>query len=135
MNIDPIQVLGPAGAAQSTETSVQVRRTQPSAAPAAAHSQEQPNSGTIVKQEIQRTQTVVAENERAQDVVEVQRDSQLANQIVIKYLDPATGREILQVPSSGVLSVYRGISQDLQLEAKRESSSSPTTAEGEKHGH
>src|SRR5579863_9488292 len=135
MNIGPVQVLGAAGAAQSTETNVQARRAQPSAAPAAANSQEQPNSGTIAKQEIQHAQNVAAENERAQDVVEVQRDSQLVNQIVIKYLDPATGREILQVPSAGVLSVYRGISQDLQQEAKRESSSSPTTVQGVKHGH
>ena len=135
MSIGPVQVLGPEGRAQFADPNVRAGRAQPSAAPAAAHSQEQLNSRTIAKQEIQHAQNVAAENERAQDVVEVQRDSQLANQIVIKYLDPATGREILQVPSAGVLSVYRGISQDLQQEAKRESSSIPTTAEGVKHGH
>jgi hypothetical protein len=59
----------------------------------------------------------------------------MTSEIVIEYVDQATGRIFLQVPSAEVLSVAHGISQDLRQLAKAESSATPGTSGGEKHGH
>ena len=135
MSIGPVQALGPEGAAQSADENVRARRPQPSPTLPGAHSPEYPNSGTAPNQESQRLRNVAAEDERSQDVVQVQHDSQITSEIVIKYLDHATGRVFLQVPSAEVLSVAHGISQDLRQQAKTESSATVGMSGGEKHGH
>lgn len=55
--------------------------------------------------------------ELPQDEVQVQRDSQADDQIVVRYMDDK-GNLILQVPSEQVLSVAHAIGQDLQREQK-----------------
>jgi len=135
MSIGRVPALGPEGAAQSADETVRARRLQPSPTLAGAHSQEYPNSGTTPNQESQHLRNVAAEDERSQDVVQVQHDSQITSEIVITYLDQVTGRVFLQVPSAEVLSVAHGISQDLRQQAKAESSTTVGTSGGEKHGH
>lgn len=136
MSIGPVQSPGADGGTQSADANVRSARSQPAPAPAPA--QEQPDSATVQKQEIQHAQNVAAESERLQDVVQVQRDSQLADQIIIKYMDQTTGQMILQVPSTQVLGVARGIAQDFQQEAARNAAAAavkPTEVKGEGNGH
>jgi uncharacterized FlaG/YvyC family protein len=138
MSIGPVPSPGTDSGTQSADPNVRPQRTQP--ALATEHAQEQPDSGTAQKQEVQHAQSVVAENERSPDVVQVQRDSQLANQIIIKYMDQTTGQMILQVPSTQVLGVARGIAQDFQQEATRNAAAAQAkpaevNGEGEGNGH
>ena len=134
ISINPVQSPGAEGGAQPAEPKVRVQRPQPPPAPFAAHAWE-PDPGTAQRQQIQGAQKVAAQDELAQDVVEVQRDSQITNQVVIKYMVQATGQVILQVPSSELLAVDRGISQDLQREVKPETSVPPGTGQGGKRGY
>ena len=133
MSINPVQSFGPQDAAQSAD--VRTVRTQPAAPSHTRKAVEQSNVGTESNQELQRERNAAVEREEPQDVVQVQTDSQLGNQIVIKYTDQATGQTILQVPSSEVLSVARGIAEDLRHELKPEANSTSGTTGGEKHGH
>ncbi len=136
MSINPVTSFGPQDAAQPADA--RALRPQPSSSPRAPDREPQSNVGTRSNQEIQQAQKAALEQELPQDVVQVQTDSQLQNQIVIKYTDQATGRTILQVPSTEVLSVALGIAEDLRHELKPEVSSTPGTAgaaEGGKHGH
>ena len=133
MSINPVQSLGPQDAAQSAEA--RAPRPQRSSSPRAPDSRPQSNLATRSNQETRQAQKAAAEQEQPQDVVQVQTDSQLGNQIVIKYTDQATGRTILQVPSSQVLSVARGIAEDLRHELKPEAHSTSGTTGGEKDGH
>lgn len=132
MSINPVPSFGPQDAAQSADA--RALRPQPSSS-SGAPKVRQSNAGTGSDQEIQQAQKVAAEQEQPEDVVQVQTDSQLENQIVIKYMDHASGRTILQVPSTEVLSVDLGISKDLQQDLKPEVSSTPAKAEGGDRGH
>ncbi|HME36558.1 MAG TPA: hypothetical protein VKF84_15080 [Candidatus Sulfotelmatobacter sp.] len=132
MSINPVQSFGPQDAAQSAEA--RAPRPQPSSSPRVPGSEQQSNLGTRSNEQALQAQKA-AEQEQPQDVVQVRTDSQLENQIVIKYTDQATGRTILQVPSSEVLSVALGISEDLRHELRPEATSTSGTTEGEKHGH
>jgi uncharacterized FlaG/YvyC family protein len=133
MSINPVLTFGPQDAAQSAAD--RTLRPQPSSSSRAADLQEQANAATRAKQELQQAQKAAAEQEEPQDIVQVQTDSQLENQIVIKYTDQISGRTILQVPSAEVLSVALGISKDLQQDLKPAVSSTPGTKEGGNRGH
>ena len=133
MSINPVPSFGPQDAAQSAAD--RTLRPQPSSFSRTADLEEQSNAATRAKQEVQQAQKAAAEQEERQDVVQVQTDSQLENQIVIKYTDQISGRTILQVPSAEVLSVALGISKDLQQALKPAVSSSPGTKEGGNRGH
>ena len=130
MSINPVPSFGPQDAAQSADA--RALRPQSSSSSSTADSQEA-NAAARAKQEIQQAQQAAAEQEEPQDVVQVQTDSQLENQIVIKYMDHVSGRTILQVPSAEVLSVDLGISKDLQQDLKP--AVSPAKPEGGNHGH
>jgi uncharacterized FlaG/YvyC family protein len=97
----------------------------------------QPDSGRVPEQNSDLLQNAHSSIEMPEDEVQVQRDSEADGVIVVKYLDHS-GNLIVQVPSSQVLSVMRGINQDFQAEAKVRSSRSaePPANQGEKtHGH
>jgi hypothetical protein len=133
MSINPVPSFGPQDAAQSADA--RAPRSPASSSPRAPDVLRQSNVGTGSNQEAQQAHKAAVEQELPQDVVQVQTDSQLENQIVIKYMDHATGRTILQVPSTEVLSVDLGIAKDLQQDLKPEPSSTPAKAEGGNHGH
>jgi regulator of PEP synthase PpsR (kinase-PPPase family) len=135
MSINPVQSLGTESGAQASAANLRAPRPQPAPVTVAIHAQEQPGSGTFPNPATQPAQKVAATPERAEDVVQVQHDSQVTDEVIIKYTVQATGRVILQVPSAEVLNVVRGISQDLQQEAKLESKSTAGAVEGVKHGH
>ena len=133
MSINPVPNFGPQDAAQSVDS--RALRPQASSSPRATDPQQQSNAETGSTRETQQAQKAAVAQEEPQDVVQVQTDSQLENQIVIKYMDNASGRTILQVPSTEVLSVDLGISKDLQQDLKPEVSSTPAKGEGGNHGH
>ncbi len=134
MSINPVQSFGPESGAQAFAANVRAPRPQPSTLSVTVHATDQPSLGTSPNQETPHVQKVAAEPTQPEDVVQVQHDSQVTEDVVIRYTVQATGRVILQVPSAEVLNVARGISQDLRHEAKLESESS-AAVEGEEHGH
>ena len=135
MSINPVQSFGNESGAQASAANPRPPRPQPASATVAIHAQEQTSSGTFPNQEFQNAQKVATASEAPQDVVQVQHDSQITDEVIIKYTVQATGRVILQVPSAEVLSVARGIFQDLRQEAKLESKSVAGAVEGVEHGH
>jgi uncharacterized FlaG/YvyC family protein len=135
MSIGPVQALGPESATQTADAYVGITRTRSAADSTAALSGQQTDSGRLRNQEILSQQNSETKDESPQDVVQVQRDSQVSNEIVIKYTDQATGRVILQVPSSEVLAVAQGITQDLRHETKAGSNPAGSAVEGADHGH
>lgn len=108
MIINPVQSFGTESGTQFPAAKVRVSRPQASPLSVTVSAQEQRGSGTLPNQEVQRAQKVAAESEGPQDVVHVQHDSQIADEVIIKYTVEATGRVILQVPSAEVLGVARG---------------------------
>ena len=132
MSINPVQGIGPA--AEEVLAEANLRRAQAaSSAPAAISAQ--PGSGSLPEQSTPKPPTVTFATEMAQDEVEVQRDSETNDEIVIKYMDHS-GNLILQVPSSQVLGMVRAIDQDFQREERVRTNASETGSEGDKtHGH
>jgi len=89
---------------------------------------------------VERTPAKVnpATTEWPPDEVQLQLDSQIRDQVIIKYTDKATGDVVLQVPSAQVLDVARGIYGDFQKEARvrsAEDAVAAATVGGKRHGH
>jgi uncharacterized FlaG/YvyC family protein len=139
MSIGPVQNLGPVSEEPSAKASPPAERSQTSASPQEpARKTAQPEKGTLPKQKEAGVKNPPSPAELPQDEVQVQRDSQNRDEVVIKYLDKTTGDLILQVPSAEVLSVARGIYQEFGQRAKvQESASTATVADKgeEPHGH
>jgi hypothetical protein len=98
----------------------------------------QPATGYLPKAEQAGTKSIPSPAELPQDEVQVQRDSQIRDEVVIKYLDTVSGNLILQVPSAEVLSVDHGIYQEFQQQAKVRDDTSVAAAEGKgekSYGH
>jgi hypothetical protein len=136
MSIGPVQNIGPINDGQSANGNRPVGRPQT----IGAHRETaQPGTGTLPKQEEPSAKAPPLLTELPQDEVQVQRDPQIRDEVVIQYVVTATGSLILQVPSAQVLSVHRGIDQEFQQQAKaRESAGTAAAlaAKGEEpHGH
>jgi hypothetical protein len=96
----------------------------------------QPVSGTLPKQETSTGKNASSSYELPEDVVEVHQDPETKDRVIFQFLDKAKN-VILQVPSSGELSVERGIAQDLQAAAKLRATVSTATGNhkrGKTHG-
>ncbi len=131
MSINPVQ-----GSEANQASFAEARAREEQASPAAGNPA-QPDSGNAPKPEVPTPPIVPASLEMPQDEVQVQRDSEINGEIVIKYLDHA-GEVVLQVPSSQVLALQRAIGQDFQAAAKARENVSPEPggSEGEKtYGH
>ncbi|HLW89278.1 MAG TPA: hypothetical protein VKR57_12355 [Terriglobales bacterium] len=139
MSIGPVQNVAPVTENQSAKANLPAERPQTPAYPhGVAEKVAQPGTGNLPKQEGPGTKNLPAPSQLPQDEVQVQWDSQIKDEVVIKYLNTATGDLILQVPSAEVLSVDRGIYQEFQQQAKVKESVSPAPAidKGEpSHGH
>lgn len=112
MSINPVQGVE---ASQVLLVEARARHEQPPS-PVRARAQ-QPDSGTLPKQNIRVPGNAAASFEMHQDEVQVQRDSETNGVIVIKYLDHS-GSVVLQVPSPQVLGIMRAIDQDFAEKAK-----------------
>ncbi|MFZ1158399.1 MAG: hypothetical protein WAO10_11495 [Candidatus Sulfotelmatobacter sp.] len=143
MSIGPVQNLGPVTEAPSAKVSPPVERSQTTASQHdPAEEIAQPETGTLPKQKELGVKNLSSPAQLPQDEVQVQRDSQIKDEVIIKYLNTATGDLILQVPSAEVLSVDRGIYQEFQQQAKvRENAGTapvadrPSTEGEEPHGN
>ncbi len=139
MSIGPVQNIGSISQEPSVKANPPAERSQTSAnQQEPAEKTAQPETGTLPKQKEAGVKNLPSLAELPQDEVQVQRDSQNRDEVVIKYLDKTTGDLILQVPSAEVLSVARGIYQEFGQQAKvQESAGAATVAnKGEKpHGH
>ena len=139
MSIGPVQSLGLVKE-QPVADAVRPASTSQTTAPQNGTTEKvaQPGVGTQPRQEASTSKSAPALSELPQDEVQVQRDSQIRDEVVIKYLNTATGDLILQVPSAQVLSVDRGIYQEFaQQTATRASASAAAVADkgDERHGH
>ncbi|HUO13798.1 MAG TPA: hypothetical protein VMX38_02335 [Verrucomicrobiae bacterium] len=83
------------------------------------------NPGTAPKINESPASSVTPSSEIPQDEVEVQRDSQVHGEIVVRYVDQS-GNVVLQMPSEQVLGVARAINEDLQREQKVHSAAQAT---------
>jgi hypothetical protein len=139
MSIGPVQSLEPVSQEPSAKANPPAERSQTS-----ANQQEptgktaQPETGTLPKPKAAGVKNPPSPAELPQDEVQLQQDSQIRDEVVVKYLDRATGGLILQVPSAEVLSVDRGIYQEFREQDKvHESAGRATVADKgeEPHGH
>jgi uncharacterized FlaG/YvyC family protein len=139
MSIGPVQNIGSVTEAPSAKANPPAERSQTTAnqqEPAGKTSQ--PETGTLPKQKAAGVKNLPSPAELPQDEVQVQRDSQNRDEVVIKYLDKTTGDLILQVPSAEVLNVARGIDQEFGQQAKVQESAGTATVPhkgDEPHGH
>jgi hypothetical protein len=139
MSIGSIQNLGPSIDGVSSSAETRVRPSQPVSS-SELKAEEFPPHGADTARGKQNSGTEHApvSPEQSQDEVQVLRDSQVQDQIVIKYLNQSSGDLIMQVPSAEVLNVYRGIHQELEQQAKsRDDAAAATVAQDgeELHGH
>jgi hypothetical protein len=139
MSIGPVQNIGSISEEPSVKANPPAERSQtPTSEREAAGKVAPPETGTPPKQDLPGVKNVPSPPELPQDEVQVQRDSQNRDEVVIKYLDKASGDLILQIPSAEVLSVAHGIYQEFGQQAKvQESAGTATVADKgeEPHGH
>ena len=94
-----------------------------------------PDAGNVSKQEAQAPQGSSATSQLPEDEVELQHDSDLENELIVRYVD-GSGNLIVQVPSGEMLSVQRGIMQEFQRAQARPSAPAKNAGpEGESRGH
>jgi len=119
MSIDPVQGFGPISEVGLGEGQPRVWEVQSSPSSGADSSTESsPNVGRLPKEESSGTNNTSAVAEFPEDEVQLQQDTEIRDQVIVRYLDKATGDVVLQVPSTQVLSVARGIYEDFQKQAE-----------------
>ena len=132
MSINPAQGIGPANEGQFANA--EPRHQQPAPSRSQEATSAQPDPGTTAEA---TPRSVSAPAEVQQDEVQVQQDSEIKDEIIIRYVNPA-GNVILQIPSSQVLGVQRAIDQVFEQEAKARASAGATQTGsngGKTHGH
>ena len=132
MSINPVPAIGPVSDAHSADIAL---RSQPVPSAVAEENSGPPDPGSRPTQEVRIPQNVPVSPVVPEDEVQVQRDNEVNDEIVIKYVDHE-GNLILQVPSSEVLDLARAIGEDFQQQARARAVSSTSGNEGDKaHGH
>lgn len=136
MSINPVPGISSASevAPGGMQPSTRQSQSEPS-----AKSANLPDLGTLPKQESSGANNSPEASEFVQDEVQLQQDSEVKDQIVIKYLDKTTGEVVLQIPSRQALAVARGIYEEFQKRAESHDTGYSTTPasgeQGESHGH
>jgi hypothetical protein len=92
-----------------------------------------PGSGEISDAEGQAPKDDSASSPLPDDEVQLQRDSQLQQEPIVRYMDK-TGNLILQVPSAQILDLQRAIAAEFE-QSKSHASVEPVHPEGESRGH
>lgn len=133
MSVDPVGSFNPASEVAPGEAALRSRQSQSSPVPEpAANALSASNLDTQPKQENEGSSTVPAEAEFPEDEVQLQQDTEIRDQVIVRYLDKSTGGVVLQVPSQQVLAVARGIYEDFQKQAAtREPGDSTASVSGE----
>jgi len=93
-------------------------------------------SEKVPNAEVQTSTDNSAASPLREDEVELQRDSELENELIVRYVDKA-GNLILQVPGSQMLNFQRAIAAEFQH--SKQSAAAPASEKvsqsGESHGH
>ena len=92
-----------------------------------------PRPGYGPKQEAVVEKDVPSGSQLPEDEVQLQRDSGLQNELIIRYVDGA-GNLILQVPAEQVLNLERAIAAEFQP-AQPPATTEGRNQKGESHGH
>jgi hypothetical protein len=135
MSIAPVNNLEPVTAFQSNEGDARptpaVRTPEKTIPPASVGGESSPATAPAVY-----GPSEIAQLGTEQDEVQLQRDAEDNNQILVRYVDQKTGDLVLQIPSNQVLSVARGIYEEMQQEARaRNSAGISGRDEGLENGH
>jgi len=94
-----------------------------------------PDAGNVPKQEAQAPHSPSPSPQPPEDEVELQRDSELENELIVRYVDGA-GNLILQVPSGEMLSLQRAIMEEFQrAQTGTNTPAEVAGQEGESRGH
>jgi len=128
MSIGPVQNYIPVALASADAQPAQPRaRRQVQPAPRTAS----PDAGNVPKQEAPVFKHAPPEASQPEGAVELQRDSELQNELIIRYVD-GSGNLILQVPAEQVLKFQRAIAADFQRAA---AAAEGTGQKGGSRGH
>ena len=72
-----------------------------------------PESGKLSNAEVQAPKNDSASSQLPEDEVQLQRDSQLPEQVIVRYMDK-TGNLILQIPSAQTLNLEHAIAAEFK---------------------
>lgn len=118
MSVNPVQGFGSGSEVPLGEAQPPSRQSQSDPSPeAAVKGLSPPDVGTLPKQESSISNHAPAADEVPQDEVKLQQDTEIKDQVIVRYLDKASGQVVLQVPSTEVLAVDRGIYDEFRKEA------------------
>jgi hypothetical protein len=117
MSINPVPAVGPVSETPAGEGQPRVHQAQPDPAVEAVRTKNPPDVGMPPKQETSATKNAPAAVEFPEDEVQLQQDSEIKGQVIVRYLDKANGQVVLQVPSEQVLAVDRGIYDEFRKQA------------------
>lgn len=138
MSVDPVLSYPPGRATAASDEPPRPRQAQSHSAVANPGVVPLSNAGTPSTTQKAAVKVTPAATEFPPDEVQLQLDTQIRDQVIIKYTDKATGEVVLQVPSAQVLDVARGIYDDFQKETKARSAEDSVTIAsvgGKPHGH
>jgi hypothetical protein len=133
MSISPVESYGSIGDASIANTPSTSRHTQPQAQTENTTQTYPPNAGKNSKEEPQSSATSSIASPLPEDEVELQRDSELENELIVRYVDKA-GNVVLQVPGQQMLSVQRAIMEEFQHTSPGQEAAPESAPEGESHG-
>jgi hypothetical protein len=101
-----------------------------------SHVQSDPSpseSGRVHGAEVQAPKNDPPPSQLPEDEVQLQRDSQLQEELIVRYMDKS-GNLILQVPSAQTLDFQRAIAAEFD-QAQSRASNKSIDLEGESRGH
>ena len=100
MSVNPVQGFGSGSEVPLGEAQPPSRQSQSDPSPeAAVKGLSPPDVGTLPKQESSISNHAPAADEVPQDEVKLQQDTEIKDQVIVRYLDKASGQVVLQVPS------------------------------------
>lgn len=117
MSINPVPAAGPVNEAPAGALQPHVRQSQSDSTPDPVGTVTPSDLGTPPKQESSIANYAPLPAEFPEDEVQLQQDSEIKDQVVVRYLDKASGQVVLQVPSAQVLAVDRGIYDEFRKQA------------------
>jgi hypothetical protein len=129
MSISPAITFSTIPQASTPETQSLSDAHQPNARKAASP----PESGKLSDAEVQAPKDDSASSQLPEDEVQLQHDSQLQAQLIVRYMDK-TGNLILQIPSRQTLNLEHAIAAEFEV-PKSKASVEEIHAEGESNGH
>jgi hypothetical protein len=135
MSISPAQIISPVGETPVRAPAADSRGDAASRAKNPAPTFP-PDSENVPKPDGPASKSAPTEPQLPEDEVQLQRDSELQNELIVRYVDKA-GNLILQVPGAQMLDCERAIAAEFHhSEARAVASAGEQVGQsGESHGH